>query len=238
MNYDKMKKTYFNLILISFLLTIVLIIMAFIFLSSLELQLLISSIILLFSFILLSVLRGRFEVAATLVSYRKLDTNRNPPIKIASTILTKDWFNTIKKKDYLLYKNFNDFDIYYKFAVLNNKSKRNKTMIVIVSIKNETKFNAKSLSKIINELGENFYKKERFNNHIVLQFKNVGEYTKDNIHEADQVLFKKQNNRNYIIIINVLQNINEKSIYFLHNDNYSPNRFYSYGINEILSLTK
>lgn len=238
MNYEKKKKIYFTLIMLIFLLTIGLVTFVLIYFNSVETKLLLSAIILLLSFLILSTVKGRFDIANTLISYHKLDTNREGPLMISKSILTNYWIDYIKRNGYSLYKNFAAFDIYYRFETINYKSKRNKTMIIVVMIKNQTSFDSKTLAKSINDMGEDFYKKERFNNHIVLQFKNTKEYTKELVFEADQVLFKKQNNRNYIVIINVLQNTTDNTIYFLHNNNYSPNRFYTYGINEIKKLSK
>lgn len=238
MNYDKKQKLYLTLMLISFLITILLTVSTFIFFPDLELQLLVSTIILITSFLFISNFKGKFDIAKTLVNYKKLDSNREEPIKLNKKILTENWISNVKNTGYKLYKNYADFSIFYKFEYVTNKSKRNKTMIVIVTIKGATKFDANSISESINEIGEEFYKKERFNNHIVLQFKNVKEYTNENVFEADQVLFKKQYNKNYIVIINILQNVNDSSAYYLHNKDYSPNRFYSYGIEEINKLIK
>lgn len=236
MNYQAKRKKTLLLMIVIFILTIILSVLFGILKIKTDIKLMIIAIVLIIAMVFLVKLKASFDYYSYIYSLDTLINNSNKPIKITKALYTKSWFKLIEDNNYKLYSKNNLFSLYYRFVNI-GKSKKTKSAVFLVVMHQDIDFHNDEITKSINSFENEFLRKERFYNYIILQFKHTVKLDQNNIKNANKVFFSKEGKYNYVVIINSLFSTSENLVYFLHSkNNYYPNIFYEFGVNEIKNL--
>lgn len=238
MNYEKKRKIYFYSLLIFFAISATAIITAFIILD-LDTD---SFFLIFFSaiipvLIILFILRRKFDFYNFITKYEVLIKNSTPKNKKIDFSSSKFNLN-VTNQNFIFYKSFNSFSLYYKFTQVLKNSKRSKSAIIAIIINGNSKVNDLEIQNAINDFEDTFYKTEKFRNHIIIQFKNVHKIFQNDIDFAQNISFTKPTTSHYLIIINIISSQTENQIYYLNSKKHSPNIYYEYALDEIDKLLK
>lgn len=236
MNAKKKRTIYFIGIIVSVVTLISATIIIFLIGSmKLDLKLTIITIILIVFFFLILYLKNNFDYNDYIYKYAELLKNSVNPVQSTIKINSHDWKKKIISNKFQIFRNYDDFNLYYRIEKL-NKTARSKTAIIVISIKNDLKFISPLIDKAINEFEAEFIKKERFKQHIILQFKNVESFNQENIDETEAISFIKPNSNSIIVVINSIYSLKENKNYFIHSNTHNPNFYYKSAVDEIYKL--
>jgi len=171
--------------------------------------------------------------------YDKIYSLRNDPITIKANLISEQAIKKIIETfDLKTHKISNTYDIYYQIINGITKDKKDSTLLVLIIINDQdTPFQDKHLNNDLHTLERDSLRLKKFNNRVFISIKN-GALNKENILEANKVLFFKQNFYNFVFINCIYY---QNKFYFLHSDNFSPTRYYNFAveiIKKIISLSQ
>lgn len=173
-----------------------------------------------------------------MIAYLKMKNTQIDERKTNIHLISESFIRSLEKHQFKITQDYGEFILYYRLTKDKNEFKYNRgTLEIAIIIKNEqTKFNDQMIEKAINNL-EDFLKKNknRYKDYIILQFRKNDQLTDELIHEADQVVFDKQQKR-FITRINVIEH-KESKLYYLASKNYHPSMHYQYAVDLIKKLT-
>lgn len=238
MNYEKKRKIYFYSLLIFFAISAIAIITAFIILDlDTDSFFLIFFLTIIPVLVIIFILRRKFDFYNFITKYENLVKNSTPQnIKID---FSSSKFNLkVTNQNFIFYKSFNNFSLYYKFDKVLKSSKRSKSAIIAIIMSGTSNVSDQSVQKAINDFEDTFYKTEKFRNHIIIQFKNVNNIVQNDINFAQNISFIKPTNSHYLILINIISSQTENQVYYLNSIEYSPNIYYKFALDEIEKLLK
>ncbi|CCV63807.1 hypothetical protein BN85402300 [Alteracholeplasma palmae J233] len=231
---------YFVLTILTFILIIVGSILSFSFDLSFDSSLMIMSAVLFIGLILIIYFKSKLDFYNDNYKYQKLISHRILPFKTKTNVFSDDWYKKIKSEGFNSFRSYEKFEVYYKFDFVSYKSKKQKAAVFLILIKdNDLSFDSQKIVTTIHEFEDAFRKKEKFLHHIVLQYK----VTEDSLSSSDLnetlgINFMTQGKRNHLVVINCYYSRKDSEFIFLYSPNFSPNHYYTYASNIILSLIK
>lgn len=204
-----------------------------------NIQTTISTILVVIMVILLLIiwkLRGVYQINNMEHKYAILQNKKEASIKIGKEIVSAKWIETIiHKYDYQTHIKHENYHLLYRFEKEKGRKKA-ETLFIVVWIKDQSiSFESINLAKDIASLEKNIYKTKKYKHRIILQFKN-GRASGKELKEADKVFYFQQNRINFVLI-NCLFDQKNKSLYFLHSNQFYPTTYYKYGVDEIKKIT-
>lgn len=237
MNYSNKRKLYFYFIILTFFVIVGLVTVIWL-LNSIEEQtkLALTTLVLFISLLTLLFLKRKFDFYDFITKYERLVSTTNDPVKSNLVVNSNAWLSNLSKNDFVIFRSYNEFSLYYKFSSVISKSKKSKTAIIVVVINEDIKFTDVRIEKAINDFEDKFYKPEKFKNHIILHFKNTPNFNDSNIQETQNIDFTKRIKNHYVIVLNVLYSLEESKVYFINSNNFNPNHYYSFAVNEVKKL--
>lgn len=237
MNYNKKLKIFFYSLLATFVIGIATTVLLFVFLDNQSNYKII--FIFLFLLIFLTVmllLKRKFDFYNFVRQYHNLIENGNDPIDKKLDIHSDSFNQTLSKNDYKIFRDFSSFKLFYKFENVFEKSNKTKAAIIVIQTNDHIKFEDPKIAQGINLFEDEFFKKEKFRHHIILQFKNVENFSKDNIASAQNISFHKPIKNHYVIQINVISSQKENQVYFANSATHNPNHYYTFATKEVEKL--
>lgn len=237
MTYKKKRKIFFYSILASGLIAILLITATFLINAiSPSVKTALFVIILIILVVVLLTLKSKFEYYNFVTKYHLLIENGNDPKESNIKIGSPAWFKKLEENNFVIYRDFTKFKMYYRFDQVTSKNKRSKAAVLIVEIVEDITFENQEIVHAVNQFEDDFMKKEKFRNHIVLQFKNTSDFNQENIETTQNISFIKPVKNHYVIIINCLYSVSEKQAFFVNSDTHSPNHYYTYAADIVNKL--
>lgn len=237
MNYKKKRKIYFYSILLSVILTILLVtIVALIKAIEPGIKTTLLIILLLAMAGVIQKLKSKFDYYDFITKYYLLIENGNDPKKTNISIGSPEWMKNLGDNKFTIYRNYSSFKLYYRFERVTESNKRSKSAIIIIEIIDNILFEDQSIANAINQFEDDHLKKEKFRNHIILQFKNTDSFNEKNIEATQNVSFLQPVKNHYVIIINCLYSLSEKQAFFVHSNTHNPNRYYEHAVDIVNKL--
>lgn len=162
----------------------------------------------------------------------RLKDEANEPIGINTTMNLKTIQLDLEKNGYQLFTENAEYKLLYK---IDNKKKKRKHRILyatLIFLNSDLNFDDSYTNTFFQSLENQVQPKEKYKQRIFYQIK-IND--KEDTSSANNNLFVSSRNENYVFI-NVLFNNNEKFVYYLHSNTFSPNRYYTLGISELKNL--
>ncbi|MDD3171110.1 MAG: hypothetical protein PHO86_02195 [Bacilli bacterium] len=150
-----------------------------------------------------------------------------------------NWLKFLEKHNYQLFVNNSNVTIYFKIEKsLSKKTFISTSLIEIVTIikKQELDAYTDQIEDELKKLWAIYEKEYHLNKQIIMQFKKYNNFSEDIKKELDRIISYKEGD-NYLININCGYIENEAELYFLHSNEYYPNRYYKYAVDIIKEIT-
>jgi len=221
---------------ISFLLTIALFIGLIIglFLTSwsidLKLSLLLVSLIVML--VVLFWFKPRLFYYDQQYGFLKMKSLQGKPLSTSFDLSSQQWVLHLRKKNFTVFASNEAYAVFHRFTrdATNFLTKRPMLEIIAILYKDSMNYHDQEISKIINLIEDDYLRRKvKFTNYTILQIKFGDDITKDIEQAADQVVFDNQAGR-HITVVNGYFIKNQKEVYFLYSDFYTPTAFYRHGI--------
>lgn len=175
------------------------------------------------------------------IQYLKLKHNQASPISTNLPLIHNNWISHIIQKKFISYFDSSSFSLLYRYNKKSNTSisHRNNLLEIIILIKDHNlTYTSHLINQYINKLEDELYTENyKISNYSIFICKSGLNNSPKIIHEADQVTFDKKG-RISISVINGFYNLEEKNLYFLYNENYSPTINYKFTVDMIKDLLK
>lgn len=186
--------------------------------------------------IILLFLQRKLSMYILIDQHERLFSNITAPLPSLISILSTSWIKKLNNEGYQLYKENPSASIYYSLKLVSNR-KRDRTLFLVVIIRDERiSFENEPLSELIGEIELELFKKERYRHRIYLQFKEYKNETPELNESTHDIIWTKQGRRS-VTLINACNYIEDKKVFFVYNEDFSPTIFYRLGTEEILRLT-
>lgn len=173
--------------------------------------------------LLLFYFKSSFDFYSRKYHYAKLLIEAENPIKLKKTYSIDDIVTMLDNNGYQVFSNDKKYIFLYKVANKNKSKKRRILYATLIFLDPNLSLNDPETNKYFSNLEDSLLKKEKYMHRIFYQI-NIND--KIDVKEANNVYFVSSRYENYIFI-NVLLNNTNKTIYYLHSNTSSPNRFYT-----------
>ena len=231
-----------TMLLISFFISILVIITGIIvlFQSSIDadIKLSILLVILIISLFVVLWFKPRLFYYAQQYGFTKLKSLQGKEIKTKHNIGQQSYVNYLMKKSFKVFLSDHDLVIMHRFTRDQTNIYTKQPMLEIIALIEDPKitYSDERITKVVNMIEEDYLKNRiRFKNYTILQFKACDELDEELKDQCDQVVFDKQAGRN-IIVINGCYQRNHQNVYFLYSDSFYPTAFYKYGVDLIKEI--
>lgn len=161
------------------------------------------------------------------------------PYKVKE-IFSNQFIDKLKKLDYQTFVNNDNFHVLYKITPTNNSGVLFKTSILnIVTLfkKVNLSYYDDNLENEYQKLYQTYQKKEKVNKQVIIQIKKYESFNEEIKNEIDAIISYKEKD-NYLININCGYFSDKNTIYFLHSNDFYPNKYYKYGVENLKQLIK
>lgn len=237
MKYKNKRKIYFYSMLATFVMSIALSILIFLLDSiNMDQKLIIFSIFMLIILAIILKLNKQYKIYDYLFKLNILLETANKPINSKTNTDDEGFIEKLSINGYKIHKSYPNFDTYFRFENLLQRSNKTKTAYIIVRIKTNLKFTSDEITKAINLFEDDYTKKEKFRNHFIMIFKTADEFDATNKTEVEDVLFINPVKNHNLVLINILFSRKEKKVYYINSKNHNPNQYYNYVVKEIEKL--
>lgn len=234
-NFTKKKRLYFILTIITVIISVSsILIVAFSPLGNFKF--LIVLILAIIFFFTISHVKYRLDFYIFREQHYRLVNGVEKPYKAKLPLLEKVWIDHLNNFNYSTYTIDNNISFYYKIEQLEEKRKNSKTLVLLILLHdNKLSFDSSIVVNKINEFELKLRKKEKYRQRVFIHFKVYNSLNNERLELANDVFWIKQKNE-HITSLNVFYFKQDKSVYFLHNKNYYPTRFYEYATKEIIKI--
>lgn len=168
---------------------------------------------------------------------RNLLLNKEKPIH-SKMVITSDQYVTMLTEtlDYKQYTTNSDFTLYYKVVKGATKRRKHSTLYAILVYKKDKSFIEDASNQMFESLEKYLNKKEKYNQRIFVQLKQIAtNYTDEDIEDTDKIFFISHR-RNNIVLINLLFNRKTNQVYYLKSDNIKLPLYFKIAYDEINKL--
>lgn len=173
----------------------------------------------------------------TKYQYFTLREGAEQPLKTKVDLMSKSFLQKRTREGFSDPKSYGDFYLSYRYK--NDKSSRFHRLgaleVIVVILNKNLAFDAPSIIEKINLVEDDLiYKKYVIQKYYIYTIKETDHLTLDQMSEANMVQFEQQKKR-HITAINLYVEKEQQAVYFLHNNNFSPNAYYGYAVSQIKS---
>jgi hypothetical protein len=234
---SKIKNIYFALTLISSLLSLCALIIVLL-LDFGDLQLLYLFLVLIVGLLLMNKFRYHLDQTIYIEQYQKLLKNTIKPFEIEIELLSKKWINNLLLDGFVKIKEFNDISYYYSIKQLSEKNKHTSILVLFILIHSSNlNYDSTLIINQINQLEDDIRLNKKYRQRIFVHVKAFDEITDEKLKETEQVFWIRKGNEHIVSLYLSYFKI-QNSVYFVENPTYSPNRYYSYGVDLIKEIIK
>ena len=194
-------------------------------------------VLFIFLFFILLISKAKISFYDLQQRYQML-LNHSIGVEKTSCKFDNTWIESLQKNGYASYLNETDFAIYYKITKSLSKRtfiKTNVLEIICIVRNNKLDFYANEIEKEFKGLWLKLEKANRLNKQIIIQFKKYDSYTEAIKTDLDRIISYKEGD-NYLVNINCGYFTENKNIYYLHSDKYSPNIYYKKAVDTIKEI--
>lgn len=152
----------------------------------------------------------------------------------------KKWINNLLANKYILYKDDDNFMIFYQIKKNIERSKFNNDGLleIITVFKNNLEdFYSEEINEHYKTIWVSNQASHKISKQVIIQLKKYDTFSLDTKIDLDRIISFKEN-RNYLITINVGYFMDDASLYFLHSKDFYPNLYYKHGVELIQFLIK
>lgn len=227
----KKQKIYLNILFLIALLITADVIVAIIYIN----HMIISTIVILLLIVLLLLIyyfKSKYDFYATRYQYAKLISVAEEPLSIRKTTDPNALAKQLEKNGYEIYTKNGEYIFLYKITNRKKKRKHRILYAALIFINMELSFDDAITNNFFASLEDATHKKEKYMQRIFYQIK-IND--KDPIESANNNLFVSSRQENYIFI-NVLFNNSKLQMYYLHSNEFSPNRYYTLASEELQNV--
>lgn len=237
---EKYFKKYFILLIIYTILSVGLISSIFLLPINEDYKMSIAIVLIILYMVGLMKFKPRLAYHLEELQFHKLKKTQGPKIFSLLSPDSEDFMNNLINHDYKEFFESKDFTLLSKY-VKNKKQivlKRPMLMVVAIIHNRNIDFHSKQIVQEINRHEDALYKKkQKIFNYMVFIIKS-GKTLDPKVQDScDFITLSKKGNRS-IVTINAFYETDHKTYYFLYSNEYSPNVYYSYAVDQLNTYIK